>query len=374
MLNTQYRTWIEVSKSAIKNNYNIFRNLIKPGVQLMAVVKSNAYGHELLSFSKYVSSLGTDWLGVDSITEAKALREAGIKKPILVLGYTLPVHFGLASTNNISLTISSFENLSALVKSGKKVSVHLKFDTGMHRQGFCPSDAKKVCDSIKKFSKINIQGVYTHFASAKKPDSHKETERQITQFNQAVKTIQDQGFGPTVHASATAGTLNYPNAHFNMVRIGIGMYGLWPSPETQKAYKSKLNLIPTLTWKTIISEIKWVDAGEKVGYDYTETLARKSQLAVLPIGYWHGYWRAFSSKAFVLIGGKRCKVIGRVAMDMIVVDVTNIKGIKVGDDAVLIGKQGKEEISAGELARLANTTHYEIVTKLNPLIKKVYLQ
>ncbi|MFA5990804.1 MAG: alanine racemase [Candidatus Doudnabacteria bacterium] len=374
MINTQYRTWIEVSKSAIKNNYNIFRNLIKPGVQLMAVVKSNAYGHELLSFSKYVGSLGADWLGVDSITEAKTLREAGIKKPILVLGYTLPIHFSLASANNISLTISSFSNLTALVKSKKKVSVHLKFDTGMHRQGFYPIDAKKVCESFKKSGKINLQGVYTHFAGAKKPDSHQETEKQITKFNQAVKTIRDQGFKPIVHASATAGALNYPNAHFDMVRIGIGMYGLWPSPETEKANKSKLKLEPTLTWKTIVSEVKWVDKGEKVGYDYTETLARKSQLAVLPIGYWHGYWRAFSSKAFVLIGGKRCKVVGRVAMDMIVVDVTNIKGIKTGDEAVLIGKQGKEEISAGELARLANTTHYEIVTKLNPLIKKVYIQ
>ncbi len=373
MLNTQYRTWIEISKSAIKNNYNIFRNLIKPQTQLMAVVKSNAYGHELLSFSKYISSLGSDWLGVDSITEAKTLREAGIKKPILVLGYTLPIHFGLASANNISLTISSFSNLASLVKSKKKVSVHLKFDTGMHRQGFFPAEAKKVCEIVKRSGTIRIQGVYTHFAGAKKPDSHQETEKQIAKLNQAVKTIQEQGFRPTVHASATAGTLNYPDAHFDLVRIGIGMYGLWPSPETQKAYKSKLKFEPTLTWKTIVSEVKWVDKGEKVGYDYTETLARKSLLAVLPIGYWHGYWRAFSSKAYVLIGGKRCKVIGRVAMDMIVVDVTNIKDIKAGDEAVLIGKQGREEISANELAKLAGTTNYEIITKLNPLIKKIYV-
>lgn len=373
MLNTQYRTWIEISKGAIKNNYNIFRNLIKSEVQLMAVVKSNAYGHELLSFSKYVSSLGADWLGVDSITEAKTLRGAGIKKPILVLGYTLPIHFGLASSNNISLTVSSFAGLEALVKSKKKVSVHLKFDTGMHRQGFYPDEAIKVCEIIKKSGKINLQGTYTHFAAAKKPDSHQETEKQIAKFKQAVKIIQEQGFKPIVHASATAGALNYPEAHFGMVRIGIGMYGLWPSPETQKTYKAKLKLTPTLTWKTIVSEVKWVDKGEEVGYDYTETLARKSLLAILPIGYWHGYWRAFSSKAFVLIAGQRCKVIGRVAMDMIVVDVTNIQGIKVGDEVVLIGKQGKKEIPAGELAKLANTTHYEIVTKLNPLIKKVYI-
>ncbi len=160
-----------------------------------------------------------------------------------------------------------------------------------------------------------------------------------------------------------------------MVRVGIGLYGLWPSEETKKAFSSTQNttLKPVLTWKTVISELKRVEKGEKVGYDYTEALKKDTLLAVLPIGYWHGYWRAFSSKAFVLIKGHRAKIIGRVSMDMVVVDVTNISRIKVGDEVVLLGKQDKEEITADELGVIANTSCYEIVTRLNPLIKKIYL-
>ncbi|MBI5530107.1 MAG: alanine racemase [Candidatus Doudnabacteria bacterium] len=373
MLNNQYRTWIEISQKAITHNYKTFRSLVNPKVKYLAVVKSNAYGHELIGFAKAQSKLGADFLGVDSITEAKSLRESGIKKPILVLGYTLPIHFGLAEKYKISLTISSAQGLTALIKSGKKVKIHLKLDTGMHRQGFFVNDLEKVCELLNQHSKILVEGVYTHFASAKKPDSHNETEKQILQFKQAVSIIRAAGFSPITHAAATAGTLNYPEAHFDMVRIGIGMYGLWPSPETQKVMEKKYPLLPALTWKSIISEAKWVEKGEKVGYDYTETLQMKSLLAVVPIGYWHGYWRAFSGKASVLAGGKRCKVVGRIAMDMIVIDITGVPKVKAGDEVVLIGKQGKEEISAGELAQLAGTTHYEVVTRLNPLIKKVYL-
>jgi alanine racemase len=174
------------------------------------------------------------------------------------------------------------------------------------------------------------------------------------------------------HASATAGLLNYPEANFNMVRLGIGAYGLWPSQETRD-WHSDIKLSPVLTWKTIVSGVKTVDKGQKVGYDYTEELTKTTKLAVLPIGYWHGYWRAFSSKAEVLVRGQRCKLVGRVSMDMVVVDVTNVKNVKVGDEVVLIGKQGKEEVTADELGKLAGTSCYEIVTRLNPLIKKYYL-
>lgn len=372
MPNHLYRTWVEISKSAIKNNYQSFRKILKPQTKLLAVVKSNAYGHELMGFSKELANLGVDFLGVDSITEAQTLRREGIKKPILVLGHTLPVHFGMAASGNISITISSFENLDALKISRKKVAIHLKVDTGMHRQGFFLDDLKKVCAILKSAPAIKLEGMFTHFAGAKKPDSHKDTERQIKCFEQAISAIKAEGFKPIFHAAATAGTLNYPKSHFDMVRVGIGLYGLWPSSETKITLEKKIKLIPALTWKTIISELKWVEKGGRVGYDYTETLKRKTRLAVLPIGYWQGFWRSFSSKADVLIDGRRCKLIGRVSMDMVVVDVTDIKNVRVGDEVVLIGKQGKEEITAEELAGLAGTTNYEIVTKLNPLMKKIY--
>lgn len=339
----------------------------------MAVVKSNAYGHELLGFSKTLVNLGVDALGVDSITEAQALRQAGIKKPILVLGYTLPKHFGEAAAKNISLTISSFENLAAAAKLKRVINIHVKVDTGMHRQGFFVSDLPQVCALLKQSPLLNFQGLYTHFASAKKPDSQNNTLRQIHNFRQAIKIVEIFGFKPMLHAAATAGALNYPEAHFDMVRVGIGMYGLWPSPETKKSLSKKIKLHPALTWKTIISELKWLEKGQKIGYDFTETLKRKSHLAVLPVGYWHGLWRAFSGKADALVGGKRCKYIGRVSMDMIVVDVTDVDKVKVGDTVMLIGRQGKQEITADELAKIAGTTNYEIVTRINPLIKKFYV-
>jgi hypothetical protein len=173
----------------------------------------------------------------------------------------------LAEKNKISLTISSAQGLSAIINSGKKVSIHLKVDTGMHRQGFFAKDLETICKLIKQHQKISVEGLYTHFASAKKPDSHKETEKQITIFRQAINQVRAAGLHPIVHAAATAGTLNYPEAHFDMVRIGIGLYGLWPSPETQKALGKKYPLWPVLTWKSIVSEAKWVEKGEKVGYE-----------------------------------------------------------------------------------------------------------
>lgn len=367
-----YRTWIEISKQNIAKNYRAFRRLLKPQTKLMAVVKSNAYGHELFSFAKKQEMLGADFLGVDSITEARALRKTGIQKPILVLGYTLPKNFSLASDKKTSLSISSFENLRALAESGKKVSIHIKVDTGMHRQGFFVADLQTVCDIIKNSKNLKFEGLFTHFAAAKKPDSLHETERQIQNFDHAIKIVREKGFNPICHAAATAGTLNYPESHYDMVRIGIGLYGLWPSAETKAFLSKKLALEPVLAWKSLISELKWVEKNAKIGYDFTDTLKAKAKLAVVPIGYWHGYWRAFSSKAHVLVGGKRCRVVGRVSMDMVVIDITKVSNAKVGDEVILLGRQGRQEINADELAKIANTSNYEIVTRLNPLIKKIY--
>ena len=369
----QFRTWIEISQPAIRHNYHVFRSLIGRQTKLLGVVKSNAYGHELFGFASELQKLGVDFLGVDSITEALSLRREGLKTPILVLGYTLPENFAQAHQKNISLAISTFESLKILARQKKPISAHLKIDTGMHRQGFFVSDVPKVLSILKSAPQIKVDGVFTHFASAKRPDSSHETEKQIAEFKKAVGMVKKVYPKALAHASATAGALNYPEANFDMVRLGIGAYGLWPSAETKKMVSDTISLKPVLTWKTIISETKTVDKGHKVGYDYTEKLSKTTKLAVLPIGYWHGYWRAFSSKAYVLVRGQRCKLIGRVSMDMLAIDVTEVKNVKVGDEVVLIGKQGEEEITADELGKIADTSCYEIVTRLNPLIKKYYL-
>jgi alanine racemase len=366
------RTWIEIDSSAAKNNYREFRKLIGKKL-LLAVVKSNAYGHGLIDFSKLISELGADWLGVDSIVEAESLRKAGIKKPILVLGYTLPNKFKDAIKNNVSLTISDFTSLGSINnKSSKKLKIHIKIDTGMHRQGFFLTDILKVIEILKSKKAIEVEGIYTHFSSAKDPKKPKETLRQIALFEKAVELFEKSGFKKLIkHAGATAGTILFPNSHFDMVRVGIGLYGLWPSKEAKVAYKNKIKLKPVLSWKTIISSIKTLKAGDRIGYDLTEKVNRTSKVAILPIGYWHGFPRILSSMGYVLIKGKKAKVLGRVSMDMISVDVTDIKNIKVGDEAVIIGKSGKEEITAHNTAYLGSTTEYEIVTRINPLIMKI---
>jgi alanine racemase len=353
----------------------------------MAVVKSNAYGHGFAGYPLLMQKFGVDFFGVDSITEALTLRKNGIKKPILVLGYTMAENFDEARKNGISITISSFEQLEKISRlfasgdiarndkkgKGNELNIHIKIDTGMHRQGFQLDEVKKVALFIKKnLPQIKFEGIYTHFAAAKNPSFPADTNKQIEQFEKAVETIKSFGSKPIKHAAATSGTIVFPKAHFDMVRIGIGMMGLWPSYETKACYEEKIKLKTALCWKTIVSEIKYIKKGESIGYDFTENLDRDSKVAILPIGYWHGYKRDLSSIGHVLIKGKRAKILGRISMDMIVIDVTDVKNIKICDEVVLLGKDGKEEVTAYELALLADTSWYEIITQINPLIKRIH--
>lgn len=369
----QYRTWLEINTKAIKNNYQAFRSLIAQDCKLCGVVKSNAYGHGLVDFSKQISRLGIDFLAVDSITEGLCLRKKGIKTPILVLGYTLPSLLKKAAINDLSLTISSFEALNNLKQLGKiKIKIHLKIDTGMHRQGFFYADRKKVFKFLKDNRNIILEGAYTHFAMAKNPVFPEETNKQIELFKKWKEEIKKQGYNPLFHCAATAGTILYPKAHFDMVRVGIGLYGLWPAKEVKAFAQDNLKLLPVMTWKTVVSEIKILEKGEKIGYDFTEKMERRTKVAVLPIGYWHGYPRSLSGIGRVLIKDKFVKVLGRISMDMITCDVTNITGLEIGDEVVLLGLKKGKEVNADDLANLADTTNYEFVTRINPLIKKVY--
>ncbi|MBI3632171.1 MAG: alanine racemase [Candidatus Vogelbacteria bacterium] len=371
------RTWIEIDQKAIKHNLAIFRSLINPKVKLMSVVKSNAYGHGLYDFTVAIDKLGADWFGVDSLIEGLALRREEVKKPILVLGFTLPERMMEAAENDVSITVSNFEILAAVAKrkSDREIKIHIKIDTGMHRQGFSIFNLPKVCKIIaeanKKGANIVVEGMYTHFAAAKNPSFPHETNKQIELFEEAIKIVECFGFKPIKHASATAGTLLFPRAHYDMVRIGIGLYGMWPSKEVERSLRSRFNLEPVMSWKTIIGEVKKLPEGGGVGYDLTERLPKNSKIAVCPVGYWHGYGRVFSSVGNVLVRGQRARVVGRVSMDMITIDVSKTKGLKVGDEVVIIGKQGKYKITADEMAFISDGVNYEIVTRTNPLIKRI---
>ncbi|MFY9462698.1 MAG: alanine racemase [Candidatus Sungiibacteriota bacterium] len=382
------RTWIEIDARALRHNAEQFFRLLPASTRLMAVIKSNAYGHGLVSTAKLLADIARNvrsrtshkmkeekiWFGVDSIVEALRLRHQGIKNPILVLGHTLPSRVVEAASRDITLTVSNFDALAALAGVRPRPAFHLKVDTGMHRQGFMPDDILRLIAAIKR-KKLIPTAVYTHFASAKNTNDPSYTLFQFKQFRRIVSSFRQAGFQHLMcHAAASGATLLFPETHLDMVRVGMGLYGYWPSPEARinnKNKKIKVDLQPVLTWKTIIAEIKDIPAGAKIGYDETEAVKRKSRIAVLPIGYWHGYDRGLSSIGEVLIQGKRAKVLGRVSMDMIVIDATDIPKASVGDEVVLIGRQGKNTIFADELAAKINTTAYEFLTRINPLIRRV---
>lgn len=364
------KTWLEIDSRAAKHNFGLIKSLIKPKTKLWSVVKSNAYGHGLIIFSKIADRLGVDGFCVDSVIEGVKLRQNNIKKTILVLGPTLPGFYKEAANQNIAITVSNWETLKKLANIQSRPEIHLKIDTGMHRQGFYIEELSGIANFIKD-NKINLKGVYTHFASANDLKYPTFTDFQFQQFKKGVNIFKKAGFKNLIqHAAATGATLISNKYHLDAVRIGIGLYGLWPSKELEMQLKNKLSFEPILSWHVQISEIKNLKPGDYVGYDLVERVSKPTKMAVLPIGYWHGFDRRLSSIGEVLIDSQRARVLGRVSMDLIVVDVTGIK-CRVGDRATIIGRQKNQEITAYELASKIDTNHYEVITRINPLIERI---
>ncbi|HEX4104427.1 MAG TPA: alanine racemase [Candidatus Paceibacterota bacterium] len=369
------RTWVEIDSRAVRANYRTFRKLVGPKVKLWAVVKSNAYGHGLFAFTKVMDELGIDGFCVDSVVEGIALRRAGIKKQILVLGPTLATRYAEAAAKHITITISNFEALRALARMGAKKppEFHLKVDTGMHRQGFYVGDLPKVVAFLEHSTpaiKKSLKGIYTHFASVKDINYPFYTERQFKDFQKAAALFEAAGYKNLVkHAAATAGTLVDSKYHLDAVRIGIGLHGLWPSKELEMQLGDRVTLVPTLSWRAVVSEVKKLQKGDYVGYDLTVRVPRDMMMAILPIGYWHGFPRALSGAGELAIRGQISRVLGRVSMDLLA--VTAPRGAKVGDIVTLIGRDHGIIISADDAAQKAGTTAYELLTRLNPLMERV---
>lgn len=366
MKSHHYKTWIELSGDAIKNNVREMRHVAGPEVKLMAIVKSNAYGHGIFTFSSYAEPY-IDWFGVDSLREGVNLRQQGIRKPILVLGYTLPHYYEEAAAHDIALTFYNTEEIPTLRRT-RNLRIHLKIDTGMHRQGIYPENLPKFLSLLGKGD--HVQGIYTHLGSAKRmiPQFEKFTQLQIARFRDARAMLEEHvGRRILAHAAATAGTLNYPESHFDMIRSGIGLYG-----GSQGEMRIPVSLKPVLAWKTMVAQVKPVSEAGYVGYDMRGNVRVGSTLLVLPIGYWHGYDRRLSgvsrAKIEVLIRGRRARVCGTISMDMLVVEAPPGVRVRLGEEVVLLGAQGKEYITAAELAKNAGTISYDILTGLNPLI------
>ncbi len=373
-MGSKLRTWIALDRRALRHNYQTLRKLIGPRVRLWAVVKSNAYGHGLFVFSKLLEKLGVDGFCVDSVLEGLALRREGIRKPILVLGPTLSTLFREAAARRLTITVSTLENLRALGRLSKLPEFHLKFDTGMHRQGFYSEAVPLILRELARWPFVRrkkLTGVYTHFASATSRHSP-YTERQFQTLQKIRAELRTAGFSDLVfHAAATGGTLMHPKFHLDAVRVGKGLYGFFPTERLARELPRVL-FQPVLRWQTLVTEIKYLKTGDRVGYDLTEAVRRPTAMAILPVGYWHGLPRSLSSVGKVLIRGRLAKILGRVSMDLTAVDVTGIP-VRVGDVATLIGRAGRQELHAQQVARQAGTIAYELLTRLNPLIEKVVI-
>jgi alanine racemase len=374
------KTHIEINSENILHNYDQFKNRIGDNVKLMPILKSNAYGHGLIEVGKILNGKA-DWFGVDSIDEAVSLKKEGINKPILILGYTLIDRLKEVVDNGfhqVVANVETLENLDYISKAENKQSfIHLKIETGTSRQGIMPNDIDKYLNIILANEKLKLAGVSTHYANIEDTTDHSYAEMQLEKYVETVRYIENKGFSDFIrHTACSAAAIIFPETHFDLVRVGISMYGLWSSDATKVSAKQKdvtIDLKPALTWKTKVAHIKKLPAGTCVSYGCTEKLPTDSKIAVLPIGYWDGFDRGLSSVGNVLINGYRCKVIGRVCMNMTVVDVTHVEDIKLEDEVILIGSQYDETITADDLASKLNTINYEVVTRINPLIKRIII-
>lgn len=371
------KTWVEISRGALEANAETLRKSAGEA-KLMAVVKSNAYGHGLQETMRAIEPR-YDWFGVDSFAEAISVRRE-TARPILILGYTTRDNLGAAVNAGFRLTIYDPRTLDALGKlSGndrKKVRVHLKIETGTSRQGIAPRDIPAFIRRAKSFPNVMIEGASTHYANIEDVDDHAYAALQLRRFVEGLAVLRELGVRPTeIHTACSAAALLFPETVFTMTRTGIALYGLWPSDGTRRlAEKRGLRLRPALVWKTIVAQVKRIKKGSPVSYGLTERVRRDSTVAVLPVGYYDGYDRALSSKGAVLIRGRRAKILGRVCMNMCVVDVTGIPGVQPETEVHLIGGKGNGAISADELATVLGTINYEVVTRINPLIPRVVVE
>jgi alanine racemase len=368
--------WIELDGKAPDHNLKELSRCAKNSVKLCAVVKSNAYGHGIAQMATLSPS--AHWFGVNSLEEGLELRGLGVKKPILLLGHVPLARIAEAVRADLRLTIFNRESIASLLKlewGSNPVRIHLKIETGTARQGILIDEIEGFVRDIRKSDVLVIEGVATHFANIEDTLNHKYAESQLQRFHEALDVLKKLGENPPIiHTACTAAAILFPETHFSMLRVGIGMYGLWPSRETYLSAESGCmripELKPVLTWKTRIVQIKTLPAGSFIGYGCTYKTTRKTRLAVLPVGYSDGYDRSFGNRAYVLVNGRRAPVIGRVCMNHCMIDVTDLRKVALEDEVVLLGRSGSEEVSAEDLAGWAGTINYEIVTRISPLLER----
>lgn len=376
----------QIDLGAIAHNANELRRITRPEARLMAVVKADGYGHGAIPVARTALENGAGWLGVARIEEALALREAGIAAPILVLGYTLPRLAPLLVEKDITQTVTNFAAASAyqeaIENNEKKLRVHLKIDTGMGRLGMVPDFGRTSLtgkammghtffeiESINRLPGLEVEGIYTHLACADQEDKG-HASRQMERFSDFLEKLWMSGFEFSIrHAANSAAVMELPESHLDMVRCGIALYGLYPSPEIDR---KQVDLRPAMSFSSKVVHVKSVPEGFSVSYGATYETSRPTTIATVAAGYADGVSRLLSNKGRVLVQGESAPIIGRVCMDLFMIDVGHIPFVEVGDEVVIFGRQADAFIGADEVAGHIGTINYEVVTSISNRVPRFH--
>jgi len=370
-------SWVELYKNAFEHNISQYKKVIGDKI-LAPVIKSNAYGHGLTEIAQLCQqNQKVAWLCVATLSESLKLREIGITKPVIILTPIGP-HTEKAIIQDISVTAYNLDTICYLDSCGKQIGkpckIHIKIDTGLSRLGVKVSEALELIKKVKTFEHITIEGIWTHFAESQS-SNRSFTNEQVKKFNKLIENLLEIGIKiPLVHVSNSAGATTVTSPYANLVRVGIGIYGYWPSEyvkhETGKKYPN-FTLKPILTWKTKIVDIKHIPTGTFVGYSRTYIAKKESKIAILPIGYFDGYDIRLSNKGFVIIKGMYAPVIGRICMNLIAVDTTDLQNVNIGDEVILVGEHPK--INATDISNLTEMNPREVTTKIHPEIPRIVI-
>jgi alanine racemase len=373
----QRPTWAEINLDALAANFQLVKNRVGPDVNVMTVVKANAYGHGAVACARRLEREGSNWFGVALPEEGIELRTAGITRPILCLGGFWDGQAELCLQHALVPVVYRLDMLEAIDRAardrGVLAEVHLKIDTGMGRLGVRFDEVAEFAPQLNEFKNVRIDGLMTHFAAADEPSCEILTHEQIQRFHDAVTAFREMGFDPKfVHLANSAGIFAERESWGNMVRPGGVLYGLWRDI-LDPAHRNE-NLRPVMSLHSRIMLLKWVPEGETVGYGCTFEASRKTLVATIPIGYDDGYLRGLSNRSHVIIRGVFATVIGRISMDLTLVDVTNVPGVKLNDEVVLLGESAGQSVTAEYLAKTAGTLSYEVTCGIGSRVPRVFVE
>ncbi|MFH1631557.1 MAG: alanine racemase [bacterium] len=380
MTNLGNKSWVEINATALRSNIGALRSALNPGAQFCAVVKANAYGHGLEPIVRLASLEGIAHFAADSVDEAMAVRRLAPNATIFILGFSVPERFTDIITNRLIQTVYRAEQVNLIAQKAAEIQsqalVNIKIETGTNRQGIPENQIPDLIRAIKKNERaLTVVGVSSHLSDSENTDDQSIVRNQLDRFRSVVSALNASGINPKfAHIACSAAAMLQPDAHFNMARFGIAMYGLWPSESLRKKMRisGKIDLKPVMSLQSVIAQVKDIAAGDFIGYSRGFRADRPMRIAVLPIGYYDGYRRAYEG-ADVLIHGQRCRNVGHICMNMTMVDVSAIAQVSAGDHATLIGRDGMNQISAEDLAGQAGTINYEVVTSIGAHLPKIVI-